>query len=248
MTAYAMRCRAVPAEHARRGRALAQLDGSAEPLLGAVICIGLSAARRNLPSVDDELPLGVPPLQQPATAAATTAGLELDMSPWLTDPKAVARFRSKVYTGGGPGACHPWLRAISSSGHGKFHLGSGSRQLIVLAHRFAFQLLYGPIQPSPPNGQRLGIMHLCDEHSCCNATHMRWETTAVNTSDYYERGRLGLASPLTDPRGRRARAVAIRTAILNAGADDDAQLLAFRKAIAVPRPWLEAAGQLTLFT
>lgn len=212
------------------------------------MCKGLSAARRNLPGVDVELPLGLPAARPPGAAGGgSVAGLELDVSPWLTDPKAIARFRAKVYIGGGPNACHPYLRAISSSGHGKFHLGSGSGQIVVLAHRFAFQLLYGPLTPSPPAGQRLGIMHQCDEHSCCNATHLRWETTAVNTTDYYERGRLGVSSPLADPRGRRARAVAIREAILAAGDDAEAQLQAFRRAIAVPRPWQEAAGQLALF-
>jgi len=210
------------------------------------MCAGLSAAARTLPHVDAELPLGLPPLTRPRGRLAD--GLELDLSPWLKDTKANTRFWSKVYTGGGRTACHPWLNAISDSGHGKFHLGAGDQQIIVLAHRYAFQLYYGPLTPSPPTGQRLGIMHDCDEHSCCNASHMRWETTAVNTADYYERGRLGLASPLADPRGRHARAVAIRKAIRAAEGDPDAQLMAYWSAIAVPRPWQEQAGQLALFS
>jgi hypothetical protein len=46
---------------------------------------------------------------------------------------------------------------------------------------------------------------------------MRWVPSGDNTRDFHERGRLGVYSPLADPRGRQGRSRAIRDAILAAG-------------------------------
>ncbi|MEU7822950.1 hypothetical protein [Catellatospora sp. NPDC049133] len=162
---------------------------------------------------------------------------EIDLTPWLDDAKAQARFRAKVYDPGLPDACMPWLRTISSSGHGEFHLGPGGSSP-VRAHRFAW-LLHTRGAPPPV------VMHHCDEHSCVNPHHLLAGTVALNTLDYYRRGRHGGSSPLADPRGRQQRAEAIKRAI-NEAETPQAKLIAYRRAIEIPRPWREQAGQLAI--
>ena len=160
---------------------------------------------------DDQLPLGLEPGY--VANAAPYVG-DRDLGVLLVDPAVRARFEGKVFRGGGPDACHPWLGAISDSGHGKFHVGGGPFRRVVTAHRYAYQLVHGPIAGGT-------VMHECDEHGCQNVTagHVTLGTVAGNTQDYYDRVRTRVASPLADPRGRRGRAVAIRDAVLAAGPD-----------------------------
>ncbi|NUP79707.1 MAG: hypothetical protein HOV96_19400 [Nonomuraea sp.] len=218
-----------------------------------------------------ELPLGLPAHDPPAQA---TSG-ELDLSAWLRDDSVRARYYARVYDEPGPRACWPWLGAISSSGHGELQLG-GRGGPVAKAHRLGFQIAYGPLAPTPPARFALVVMHTCDEHSCQNPAHWQWATSGDNTRDYYQRGKLGVASPLNDPRGRQARAMAIRDAVKAAGPWPDeqpsatalrpgeaypeeyvdafdqwkhrkaARLAAYREAIALPI-WQEEAGQLRLF-
>lgn len=192
---------------------------------------------------EDQLALALNVPEFDVEAAGERGGLDLDLTPWLGDGRARERYWAKVYTGGGPDACWPWLGAISSSGHGKFHLGAGRDRRVCSAHRFGFQLAHGPLPPTPLGQRRShGVWHRCDEHSCQNRAHLRWGPLADNTADYYTHARLRLAGPLADPRGRHGRAVAIRQAILEAP-DGPVRLAAFRAAIAIPRPWPEQDGQ-----
>jgi hypothetical protein len=190
-----------------------------------------TVAWRTLPRVD-ELPLDFGPVN--------SGTLEPDLSRWLQDLSVLRRFEAKVFRGAGSG-CHPWLGAISSSGHGKFHLGAGDAAMIVSAHRFAYQIEHGPLVGGT-------VMHACDEHSCVNTGpgHLILGTSGTNTRDYY-RDRHGALSPLADPRGRSGRAMAIRDAILTAGPAPAVRLLAYRAASAIPLPWAEQSGQLPLF-
>jgi hypothetical protein len=80
------------------------------------------------------------------------------------------RFFAKV---GGPDAngCWPWL-ASRKWGYGCFSLDGGKVQ--VRAHRYAYEVLVGPI----PSG--LQIDHLCRNRACCNPDHLEPVTGAVN--------------------------------------------------------------------
>lgn len=78
--------------------------------------------------------------------------------------RVLARFWSKVNKNGPIpehrpelGACWIWTAALQNRGYGFFNVGKG----MVLAHRFAWTLLRGPI----PKGRELD--HLCHNGSGC---------------------------------------------------------------------------------
>lgn len=68
------------------------------------------------------------------------------------------------------GPCWFWTGAQTSDGYGQFWLG----RKLVSAHRFAYELLVGPI----PSG--LTIDHLCRNHHCVNTDHLEPVTNEEN--------------------------------------------------------------------
>lgn len=78
------------------------------------------------------------------------------------------RFWAKVDKNG-PGGCWLWTGALAS-GYGV--LGIDGRN--VFAHRFAYELLIGPI----PEG--LTLDHLCRIRRCCNPSHLEIVTRGEN--------------------------------------------------------------------
>lgn len=80
------------------------------------------------------------------------------------------RFWAKVDKNG-PGGCWPWLGAVRT-GYGRFAV---QQKRLVQAHRFAYELLVGPI----PDG--LELDHLCRNRACVNPDHMEPVTSRVNT-------------------------------------------------------------------
>lgn len=81
-----------------------------------------------------------------------------------------ARFWSKVDRRA-PDECWPWTGALSRDGYGRMR----TRTSHVGAHRFAYELLVGPI----PEG--LTIDHLCATRACVNTSHMECVTRGENT-------------------------------------------------------------------
>lgn len=61
------------------------------------------------------------------------------------------RFWSKVERGA-PDDCWPWAEGLTAGGYGKF---SGPRGATMLAHRYGYELVVGPI------GEGLNLDHLC---------------------------------------------------------------------------------------
>jgi hypothetical protein len=78
------------------------------------------------------------------------------------------RFWSKVRR---TETCWEWTAGKKPAGYGAFADGYTT----VLAHRFAYELLVGPI----PEG--LHIDHLCRNRACVNPAHMEPVSTAENT-------------------------------------------------------------------
>jgi hypothetical protein len=70
------------------------------------------------------------------------------------------------------GDCWTWTGGRQSAGYGHYSLGR--RGLKTLAHRFAYELLVGPI----PEGRQ--IDHLCRNHLCVNPDHMEPVTQRTN--------------------------------------------------------------------
>lgn len=85
---------------------------------------------------------------------------------------AVERFWEKVDRRG-PADCWLWTATrTAKDGHGRFYPITGKG---VLAHRFAYELLVGPI----PDG--LVIDHLCRVRLCVNPAHLEPVTAEENT-------------------------------------------------------------------
>lgn len=88
------------------------------------------------------------------------------------------RFWTKVQRGDG---CWEWTGKERVKGYGRFR--PGSTQPKVLAHRFAYELLCGPI----PDG--LQVLHRCDNPLCVRPDHLFPGTNADNVADKVSKGR-----------------------------------------------------------
>lgn len=67
--------------------------------------------------------------------------------------------------------CWNWLAAKTKAGYGQFSIGYANQ---VFAHRFAYELMIGPI----PKGME--IDHLCFNRGCVKPVHMEVVTREVN--------------------------------------------------------------------
>jgi hypothetical protein len=76
--------------------------------------------------------------------------------------------------------CWWWTAAILKTGYGRFSLGVGKA---VSAHRYAYEISYGPI----PDG--LCVCHRCDNKSCVRPSHLFLGTRLDNMQDMIRKGR-----------------------------------------------------------
>lgn len=88
--------------------------------------------------------------------------------PPLPTPSPQQRFWN--YVNKTSGGCWTWEASKDGSGYGQFSLDCR----LVKAHRFAYELLVGPI---PPN---LQLDHRCFNRSCCNPAHLEVVTVGEN--------------------------------------------------------------------
>lgn len=72
------------------------------------------------------------------------------------------------------GCCHLWIGGRSSNGYGAFAWREGGKVHMVGAHRFAYELMVGPI----PSGFVLD--HLCKRHDCVRPSHLEAVTEREN--------------------------------------------------------------------
>lgn len=121
-------------------------------------------------------------------------------------PEMVAkRFWAKVdkTPGQGPfGNCWIWT-AGKSRGYGGFMVGGKT----ILAHRFSFELHYGPLA----NG--LQACHSCDNRSCVNPTEMFPGTIATNMADRHAKGRSARGEAIANSRFTASEILAIRSRV-----------------------------------
>lgn len=90
-------------------------------------------------------------------------------------PTVEERFWAKVQKLPGPDACWIWTAALNGCGYGAFTLPTGRKKgRQVRAHRFAYELLHGPI----PGG--LPLDHTCGRPLCVNPAHLEPVSLAEN--------------------------------------------------------------------
>lgn len=111
----------------------------------------------------------------------------------LNDP--VRRFHQR-YEVNAETLCWEWTGTIHPRGYGT--LGIGGRVKHIKAHRFSYEMFFGPI----PEGQK--VLHECDNRRCVNPAHFFLGTDADNAKDCVAKGRhsslLGTNKPkLTKP-------------------------------------------------
>lgn len=86
----------------------------------------------------------------------------------------IERFTARLETNH-PDDCWTWTGAISDRGYGRMTIEGQT----VHTHRFAYQMLVGPIPPG------LVIDHLCENKRCCNPDHLDAVTQGENVRRYH---------------------------------------------------------------
>src|SRR4051812_10063846 len=108
------------------------------------------------------------------------------------------RFWSKVQTQ--QEGCWVWTAAVSgATGYGNFW--DGTR--LIGAHRFSYQLAYGPLPEDRPF-----VCHTCDNRACVNPAHLFAGSNRENVQDCQDKGRWG--RPYIPPARRERLTLAER--------------------------------------
>lgn len=99
---------------------------------------------------------------------------------------------------GAPDECWPWRAGKNDGGYGRFERR--------YAHRVAYELVHGPIEPS------MMVLHSCDNPSCCNPRHLSQGTNLQNMRQKVERARQARGASNGRAKLREADVLEIRAA------------------------------------
>lgn len=118
------------------------------------------------------------------------------------DKRTLARFWAKVRKSDDPEGCWLWTGAKNPSGYGWFKLPTTGP---AGAHRVSWEIVNGPI-PDRTGYHGTVVMHVCDNPSCVNPSHLRLGSQAENLADMRRKGR----SATGDRNGSRTCPEAMR--------------------------------------
>lgn len=102
----------------------------------------------------------------------------------------IERFWDLVDKGDGTG-CWSWRGApTQDTGYGQFGITVNTKTRFVGAHRFSYEITYGPIPgPKGSNPRSSFVMHTCDNRLCVRPDHLRLGTARDNNHDMVAKGR-----------------------------------------------------------
>lgn len=122
------------------------------------------------------------------TKFANNRHVNNDPHPSLSDAVSVSRFWRNVDVREN-NQCWPWTGLMDRKGYGVFTWHGCRRP----AHEMALSFTTGELRL-----KGLDTCHSCDNPSCCNPHHLRFDTRAGNVADMIERGRNAPRRKLTD--------------------------------------------------
>jgi DNA-binding transcriptional regulator YiaG len=118
----------------------------------------------------------------------------------VDSPTTLAFFWSKVSIPEQRADCWEWEATLTETGYGRFWLAPRW----LLAHRFAYEQLKGPI----PDGMQ--IRHLCHNRRCCNPAHLATGTAKENAQDAIDAGRFTRGTTNGNAKLQEPDVIAIR--------------------------------------
>lgn len=95
--------------------------------------------------------------------------------------------------------CWEWTGWIHPNGYGAMSVGGASKK--VRAHRFSWELYFGPIP------DEMDVLHKCDVRKCCCPDHLFLGDNSANMRDIVTKGR---NTPLAGPVFTDTEAMHIR--------------------------------------